>query len=68
MPDDAVNIDISSKFESAGVTQAQRGILDLNQSAAQIVTSLREAAAAAGASETEFSAMAGSASQAALAI
>jgi hypothetical protein len=64
--EEAVNIDINSRFDAAGVTQAQRGIVDLNQSAQQIVAGLREAAAAAGVAETEFLSMAGAASQAAL--
>lgn len=65
---DDVNINISSTFSGTGVNQAQKGMVDLNQSAQQIVAGLREAAAASGASETEFLTMAGAASQAALAI
>jgi hypothetical protein len=66
--DDKINVDIVSTFASAGVAAAQKGILDLNQSAAQIVAGLRAAAAASGASETEFLAMAGAASTAAMAV
>lgn len=63
---DDVNIAITSTFSGTGVNQAQKGMVDLNQSATEIVAGLRAAATASGASETEFLAMAGAASQAAL--
>jgi hypothetical protein len=66
--EDAINIDIVSQFQQQGVTAAQRGILDLSKSAQQIVAELRAVAVASGASETEFLAMAGAASTAAMAV